>query len=83
MVGFGRSCHKDSKNVIFVDVGHVETVLDLIKSYGWGGLGGVDGLSKWGLTINTLKNGDNVTTFVVNNIQQHPTLQAPHGFFGD
>ena len=36
--GFERSCHRDSKNVSYVDVGLVQTCLDLIESYGWGGL---------------------------------------------
>ena len=34
-VGLGRSCPRDSKNVSLIDVGLVETGLDLIKSYGW------------------------------------------------
>ena len=42
--GLERFCPRDSKNVSFVDVGLVETCLDLIESYGWvvvvvGGLG--------------------------------------------
>ena len=43
-VGMERSCPRDSKNVSYVDVGLVQTCLDLIESYGWGG--GVGGLSK-------------------------------------
>ena len=35
-----RSCPRDSKNVSYVDVGLVQTCLDLIESYGWGGGGG-------------------------------------------
>ena len=30
-----RYCPRDSKNVLFVDVGLVKTGLDLIESYGW------------------------------------------------
>ena len=33
--GLKRSWPKDSKNVLFVDVGLVKTGLDLIESYGW------------------------------------------------
>ena len=39
-----RSCPRNSKNVTYVDVGLVQTCLDLIESWGWGG--GVGGLSK-------------------------------------
>ena len=42
--GLERSCPRDSKNVSYVDVGLVQTCLDLIESYGWGG--GWGGLSK-------------------------------------
>ena len=35
--GLKRFCPRDSKNVSFVDVGLVETCLDLIESYGWCG----------------------------------------------
>ena len=31
----GRPCPRDSKNVSYVDVGLVQTCLDLIESYGW------------------------------------------------
>ena len=31
---------RDSKNVSYVDVGLVQTCLDLIESWGWGGGGG-------------------------------------------
>ena len=44
--GFERSCPRDSKNVSYVDVGLVKTCLDLIESYGWGGVVVVGGLSK-------------------------------------
>ena len=43
--GLERSCPRDSENVSYVDVGLVQTCLDLIESYGWGG-GGGGGLSK-------------------------------------
>ena len=38
--GLERSCPWDSKTVSYVDVGLVQTCLDLIESYGWwwGGL---------------------------------------------
>ena len=36
-VGLERFCPRDSKNVSYVDVGLVQTVLDLIESYVWGG----------------------------------------------
>ena len=32
-----RSCPWDSKNVSYVDVGLVQTCLDLIESWGWVG----------------------------------------------
>ena len=32
-----RSCPRDSKNVSYVDVGLVQTGLDLIESWAWGG----------------------------------------------
>ena len=35
MVGLERSCPRDSKNVSYVEVGLVQTGLDLIKSWGW------------------------------------------------
>ena len=37
---------RNSKNVTYVDVGLVQTCLDLIESWGWGGGGGGGGLSK-------------------------------------
>ena len=40
--GLERSCPRDSKNVSYVDVGLVQTCLDLIESQGWWG----GGLSK-------------------------------------
>ena len=40
-VGLERFCPRDSKNVSYVDIGLVQTCLDLIESYGWGGGGGV------------------------------------------
>ena len=33
--GLERSCPRDSKNVSYVDVGLVQTCLDLIESCGW------------------------------------------------
>ena len=38
--GLERFCPRDSKNVSYVDVRLVQTCLDLIESYGWGGGGG-------------------------------------------
>ena len=35
--GFERTWPRDSKNVSYVDVGLVQTCLDLIESWGWGG----------------------------------------------
>ena len=35
--GLERFCPRDSKNVLYVDVGIVQTCLDLIESCGWGG----------------------------------------------
>ena len=32
--GFERSCPRDSKNISYVDVGLVQTCLDLIESWG-------------------------------------------------
>ena len=40
--GLERSCPRDSKNVSYVDIGLVKTCLDLIESYGWGGVVVVD-----------------------------------------
>ena len=34
----GKPCPRDSKNVSYVDVGLVQTCLDLIESWGLGGL---------------------------------------------
>ena len=36
--GLERSFPRDSKNESYVDVGLAQTCLDLIESYGWGGL---------------------------------------------
>ena len=36
-----RSCPRNSKNVTYVDVGLVQTCLDLIESQGWWGWGGL------------------------------------------
>ena len=36
-----RSCPRNSKNVTYVDVGLVQTCLDLIKSLGWWWQGGL------------------------------------------
>ena len=38
--GLERSCPRDSKNISYVDVRLVQTCLDLIESWGWGGGGG-------------------------------------------
>ena len=35
--GLERSCLRDSKTVSYVDVELVQTCLDLIESWGWGG----------------------------------------------
>ena len=35
--GLERSCPGVSKNVSYVEVGLVQTCLDLIESWGWGG----------------------------------------------
>ena len=39
--GLKRSCPRDSKNVSYVDVGLVQTCLDLIESWGWWWGGGL------------------------------------------
>ena len=39
--GLDRSCPRDFKNVSYVDVGLVQTCLNLIESWGWWWWGGL------------------------------------------